>query len=74
MNSGADYSQATACFLLVSWYSSQQDVYKGTELFWSQSGRKSMEEGFLFSEEGEVEGKTLQTQQQQEMLHKSEKQ
>lgn len=33
-----------------------------------------MEEGFLFSEEGEVEGKTLQTQQQQEMLHKSEKQ
>lgn len=33
-----------------------------------------MEEGFLFSEEGgEAEGKTLQTQEQQEMLHESEK-
>lgn len=32
-----------------------------------------MEEGFLFSEEGEAEGTTLQTQEQQEMLHESEK-
>lgn len=31
-------------------------VYKGTQLFWSHSSRKSMEEGFLFSEEGGSRG------------------
>lgn len=32
-----------------------------------------MEEGFLFPEEEEAGGETLQTQEQQEMLHESEK-
>lgn len=31
-------------------------VYEGAQLFWSHSSRKSMEEGFLFSEEGGSRG------------------
>lgn len=58
-NSSADYSQAAACLLLVSWYSSPHEIYKGTELFWSQCSRKSMEEGFLFSEEGGSKGQNF---------------